>query len=304
MKPALFSFPHISSYSVLLLAAFLFGWMLARRRSEAFGIRRSDLDNIALILPLAGLFGARLFARLFYEKAPFIEAIQVWKGDGLVFYGGFLVCLAAIAVYAAVRKVRLVALADCLAPSFLLGLALGRAGCFLAGCCWGDLCATPAELARLSDPVVVARIHTVPAVSNSDWPLAVTFPARSDAAKQHVQLGLIGTASERSLPVHPVQLYEAALAAAIAWLLHRSSKNNPAPGLVSIAAMLSYAWLRFCTEFFRSDNKIYAGDFTFSQVVSLWIAGACLLVLAVRALRPKRPARAAAVPYAPHPASG
>jgi phosphatidylglycerol:prolipoprotein diacylglycerol transferase len=304
MKPALLSFPHISSYSVLLLAAFFFGWVLARRRAAAFGIRKSDLDNITLIIPLAGLFGARLFARLFYEKAPLFEAIQVWKGDGLVFYGGFLACLAAIAAYAAARRVRWVALADCLAPSFLLGLALGRVGCFLAGCCWGDLCATPMQAAKAGDPAAIARIHTWPSLSGSGWPLAVTFPGKSDPAKQHVRLGLIDGGAERSLPVHPVQLYEALLAASLAWLLHRASRSQSAPGLVSVAACLGYAWLRFCTEFLRADNKLYAGEFTFSQVVSLWIAGTCLLLLAVRATILKRQARGEAVPCTPHPASG
>lgn len=304
MKPALFNFPHISSYSVLLLAAFLFSWMLARRRTERFGIRGSDLDNICLILPLAGLFGARLFARLFYEKAPFIEAIQFWKGDGLVFYGGFVVCLAAIIVYGLVRRISLIHLADCMAPSLMLGLALGRVGCFLAGCCWGDLCVDRNQLAQIPNQVTVEQVQTVPAVSQSGWPLAVTFPMKSAAARQQVMLGLIPESAPRSLPVHPVQLYEAVGAALLAILLHVASRRRVGAGSTALAACLGYAWLRFCTEYFRADNKIYGWDFTFSQVVSLWIAGVCLLVMAARAVAFRWQARAAAVPCRPHPASG
>ena len=65
MKPALLLYPHISSYPVLLLLGFFFGWLLARGRAQWFGIEKRHLDNIALVLPIAGLFGARFFARLF-----------------------------------------------------------------------------------------------------------------------------------------------------------------------------------------------------------------------------------------------
>ena len=304
MKPALVQFPHISSYPVLLLLGFFFGWLLARSRAKRFSLAGSHLDNIALLLSVAGLFGARLFARLFYEKAPFLEALQVWKGDGLVFYGGFIFGMLAVFAYGFIRRVPLIRLADCLAPSVALGLAFGRVGCFLAGCCWGDVCVEPSRLSAIDDPAAVARIQTLPALSPPGSPFAVTFPARSDVTEQHIKLGLISTGSQRSLPVHPVQLYEAVLAAILSALLHFASRGPSAPGLASIALLLGYAFIRFCTEFFRADNKLYAGDFTFSQTVSLWMAAACLLLLAARKLIRRAPAPAAAVPYKPHPASG
>lgn len=298
MKPALFLYPHVSSYPVLLLLGFFFGWLLARRRAPKFGLAGKHLDNIALLLPLTGLLGARVFARLFYEKVPFVEALQFWKGDGLVFYGGFVFCFAALIIYSAVRRLNLVALSDCLAPSLALGLAFGRVGCFLAGCCWGDICVP----VKTADPVVQAQIQTVPGGSV----FAVTFPIKSAAAEQHVQLGLISSNANRSLPVHPVQLYEAALAAGLCWLLHIASRGTHGvrPGYTSLAMLLGYAFIRFCTEILRADNKIYAAGFTFSQVVSLWLAGFCVAVIAVRWIIRAASARAAAVPYKPHPASG
>ena len=304
MKPALFAFPHISSYPVLLLLGFFFGWLLARSRRRWFGVDGRHIDNISLILSIAGLVGARFFARLFYEKVPVFEAIQVWKGDGLVFYGGLALSVAAVFAYGWVRRVNLVRFADCLAPSVALGLAFGRVGCFLAGCCWGDVCVSTAQLAAIDEPAVLARIHTIPAISSSAWPGAVTFPARSDIAKQHVKLGLLAAGSERSLPVHPVQLYEAGLAAGLCVLLHLASRGKVPPGLTSIALLLGYACIRFGTEFLRADNRIYAGEFTFSQVVSLWIAAFCVLLLAARKVRRRVPVPEAAAPYTPHPASG
>src|SRR5262245_4999476 len=134
MKPALLLYPHISAYPVLLLFGFFFGWLLARSRARFYGILLHALATIGLLLSFACLFGARFFARLFYAKLRFLEALKVWEGDGLVFYGGFLFGIGAVLLYGFVRKIRLLNLVDCVAPTVALGLAFGRIGCFMAGC--------------------------------------------------------------------------------------------------------------------------------------------------------------------------
>lgn len=285
MKPALFISPYIYSYPVLLLAGFIFGWWLARRRSQAFGILPREIDNIGLLLPIAGLFGARLFARLFYAKLPLLEALRVWEGDGLVFYGGFLFGIGAVVIYGLVRRMRLLSLFDCLAPSAALGLAFGRIGCFLAGCCWGDVCVDRARLWRVHDTEVIARIQTIPAISDSSWPIAVRFPEGSDPYKQHAKWGLLDSGEPRSVPVHPVQLYEAVLAFALcAYLVWRSKAMKQRPGDVALALLIGYGLIRFGTEFLRADNKVFAFDFTFSQVVSIAILLGSLLLISGRAI--------------------
>jgi phosphatidylglycerol---prolipoprotein diacylglyceryl transferase len=249
MKPALLLYPHISSYPVLLLLGFFFGWLLARSRARFYGIAARDLDNICLLLPLAGLFGARFFARLFYAKLPLFEALKVWEGDGLVFYGGFLFGVGAVLLYGFVRRMRLSNLVDCVAPSVALGLACGRIGCFLAGCCWGDACVDRAQLAAIQDAQVRQRIQTIPAISQPAWPFAVRFPQRSDAYKQHEKLGLLEAANSRSLPVHPVQLYEALLSAGLCVFLCIRSKYARHRGDVALEMLVGYAVIRFATEY-------------------------------------------------------
>lgn len=284
MKPALLLYPHISSYPVLLLLGFFFGWLLARSRVRFYGILPRDLDNIGLILPIAGLFGARLFARLFYAKLPLLEALKVWEGDGLVFYGGFLFGIGAVFLYGFSRKIRLLNLADCLAPSVALGLAFGRVGCFLAGCCWGDVCVDRSQLSAIQDPQVVQRIQTVPAVSGTGWFLALQFPQKADAFKQHVKLGLLSGADSKSLPVHPVQLYEAVLAAGLCIYLCLRSRNARQQGDIALLMLIGYALIRFATEFLRADNKVYAFGLTFSQVVSIWILLGSVICISLRAI--------------------
>lgn len=281
MKPALLLYPHISSYPVLLLLGFFFGWLLVRSRADRFGIARRDLDNIALVLPIAGLFGARFFARLFYAKVSFLEALKVWEGDGLVFYGGFIFGVASVLIYGIARKIPLVKLMDCLAPSVAVGLAFGRIGCFLAGCCWGDVCVSGSQLAAINDADVLRRIQTIPAISGSAWPVAVQFPQKSDAFRQHSRLGLVQAGDTRSLPVHPVQVYEALLAAALCvYLVARKTPRKP--GDIALMMVVGYAVIRFGTEFLRADNKVYALGLTFSQVVSVYLLLGSAIVATIR----------------------
>lgn len=303
MKPALLLSPHISSYPVLLLLGFFFGWLLARWRARFYGILPRHLDNISLLLPIAGLFGARFFARLFYAKLPWIEALKVWEGDGLVFYGGFIFGVAAVLLYGLARRVALVPLMDCLAPSVALGLAFGRVGCFLAGCCWGDICASDSEVAGVRDPQVQRQIQTIPLISSASWPLAVQFPARSDPYRQHARLGL-AEGRTRSMPVHPVQLYEVALAGALCVYLCARSKSARAAGDAALALLFGYAVIRFGTEFLRADNKIYAFHLTFSQIVSIWILLGSFIAVAIRSIRrANRPGLPAEPPPESHLAS-
>lgn len=278
MKPALFTYPYIASYSTMMLLGFVAGWWLARGRASAFGVGRQHLDNLGLLLPIAGLLGARIFARLFYAKVPLLEALKFWQGDGLVFYGGFIFCIAVILVYGALRRINLIKLCDCLAPSAALGLAFGRVGCFLGGCCWGDLCIDRAALVNF-EPNIVHQIYTVPAISREHWLFAVHFPPKSEPFKQQEKLGLIDSKAPESLPVHPVQLYEAALAAGLAWVLHRKFKNSSAVGGASVSLLIGYAVIRFLTEYVRADNKPYAFGLTISQVISIEIVLFCALAL-------------------------
>jgi phosphatidylglycerol---prolipoprotein diacylglyceryl transferase len=278
MKPTLLSFPHISSYPVLLLLGCFFGWILARRLAARKGFEVRHIDNLALLIPVVGLAGARFFARLFYAKLPLWEALQVWKGDGLVFYGGFLASFGAVLIYCWIHRVKVLELLDSLAPAAALGLCFGRIGCFLAGCCWGDICLPQAQLAGLPS-ARVAQIQTFPNLSTSEMPLAVRFPPRSDVYKTQVKWGLLAGTEERSFPVHPVQLYEAGLALALCLLLWVASKQQAPPGRQAIALLLGYAAIRFCTEYFRGDNSLGFGGFTVSQMISVYLALFALLFL-------------------------
>ncbi len=292
MHPILFAPLQIEWYTTAVLLGYFFGWQLCRRRAAAAGMDPRHVDNLVLLILITGLVGARLAARLFYAPhISIIDSFKIWRGGGLVFYGGFIAGAATAIAYARAAKISVAKVLDICAPGAAVGLAFGRIGCFMAGCCFGDIC-WPQGQALALEPTKEYQVRTVPALSPSF--LGVQFPEKSDAHKQHLSLGLVAPGSGKSLPVHAVQLYEAVIAALLAVWLHR--RKAVFEGEIAIRLLAGYSVARFAIEFFRGDNQPNYAGMTISQVTSL-------LLLAVAIWASGRKARAAAAPYMPRPAS-
>src|SRR5256885_4884533 len=99
----------------------------------------------------------------------------------MFFWGGLFLEFFPAIIYARWARLLLGNLLDVFAPGLALGLALGRVGCFMAGCCWGDACISPNEWSKASVPEFSWQIRTAPFVSGSGFPLAVRFPAGAGA---------------------------------------------------------------------------------------------------------------------------
>ncbi len=115
-------------------------------RVDQFSKNRKTAFDISLLLMAAGFIGARLM-HVFYEEWDYYKAdplliFHFWNG-GFVFFGGLIACLISGYVFARYRKINFSEWADFFTPLFSLAHALGRLGCFLAGCCFGSSCALP-----------------------------------------------------------------------------------------------------------------------------------------------------------------
>ncbi len=184
---------------------------------------------------------------------------EIWKG-GLVYYGGVIGAILAALFFAYKRGISFWRLADICAPSVALGLACGRIGCFLNGCCWGK----------------VAK----------NFPLALTFPKDSPAYNDHLAMKLITDASTHSLPVYPTQLmhcFAAVAMAVLVWLFGRSRlKRNHGDEILLLG--LLYPIARFIVEFYRGDHKEFYlfGSLTISQSVGIFVFVVILVIFAMR----------------------
>lgn len=142
---------EVPAYGVALTLAFALGIAIARRRARAVGIDEERVIDACLIALGASLLGARLLwvathAELFAAPhGSWWDAINPFGGGGVGFaglsmMGGVVLATASSLGYLAWRRMPLLATADLLAPSVLLGEGITRIGCFLNGCCYGHAC--------------------------------------------------------------------------------------------------------------------------------------------------------------------
>jgi phosphatidylglycerol---prolipoprotein diacylglyceryl transferase len=166
---------------------------------------------------------------------------------GFAFYGGFIAA-GLFSVYF-IRRHRLPAgkILDMSGWALVLGLAWGRMGCMLAGCCFG---------------------------MRTDSALSVVFPMRSPASRYHWEQGWIDSYRLESLPVHYAQAYSAFAAlviAAYAYFLLRPRKRFD--GQVFCVSIGLYAIFRFFIEFIRRDERGGLLGLTTSQIVAVLFLG-------------------------------
>ena len=136
------------------------------------GVDPELIMSLAMWLFISGLVGARLFYLIEYwdklmagkSLSQKLAAVVSINEGGLVVYGMLVVGGAVLIAFIYLRKVPGLALSDLIAPSVVLGLGLGRIGCFLNGCCFGGPC---------------------------DLPWAVSFPAESGPHEQQIRLGQV-----------------------------------------------------------------------------------------------------------------
>lgn len=156
--------------AVLVLAVVLAVWLSARRAKQ-MGVDPELIYSASFWLFVWGIVGARAFYVLQYRdqfrasslRETLFELVNVAQG-GLVVYGALIGGGAALAWFIWRHKLPALATVDLFAPSVVLGMGIGRLGCFLNGCCFGG---------------------------PSDLPWAVCFPQGSPPYMRQVQEGEI-----------------------------------------------------------------------------------------------------------------
>ena len=152
MHPELITLPGgftIKMYGFCLMVGFLSAVWLAMRRAARVRVDADRVLDLSFLLLLAGVAGARLFYVVHYWQTQFADrpnrllaVIDIRQG-GLEFLGGLLGALLVLVAYLLIKKQSIRLFLDILAPSLMWGVAFGRIGCFLNGCCFGGLCAAP-----------------------------------------------------------------------------------------------------------------------------------------------------------------
>lgn len=255
MHPLLFEIPvlggiRIYTYGALVASAFMIGILWTVHEGKLEGIKFDLVMDLSFYIIIAALAGSRiLYIIVDYQRYldhP-IDALKIWEG-GLVFYGGLIAAMLTSFYYLRKHRTSFLLVADLFMPGVALAHAIGRLGCFAAGCCYGR--------------------------EAPGFPLAVVFPQSP--------LSLAPT----GIPLYPSQLLESATELLIFFILVFLRRRKSFNGQIFLIYLVLYGVSRSILETFRGDSirgYIIPHWITTSQLISgLLIAGCLLLYLRLR----------------------
>lgn len=243
MLPRLF---HIGSfgiptYGVLVALGVLLGLWISVRNSEKQGIKAENAWDFGIAVVLAGIIGSKILYilvdwRAYAEHPREIFSLSTLQAGG-VFSGGLIGAF--LVAWWFVRKHHMPALATCdaFSPGLAMGHAIGRLGCFAAGCCYGK-------------------------PTTHFWGVTFTNPL----AAQYVGTPL-------NIALEPTQLFESGaeliIFAILTWMFARKKFD----GQVFGAYLFLYGIARFLIEFLRDDpgrgGPYFGGLLSGTQLIAI-----------------------------------
>ena len=240
MHPVLFKIGsfEMASYGLMTALGYTVAALYLFPRIKKINLDKDTFWNLIFTAFLGALIGAKLlfilvsWPQLGNTLTEKLINIVLGFRYGFVFFGGMIVSVCALVFYMKKKNLPLLKTADFLIVGLPLGHALGRIGCFLAGCCHGR----PTEL---------------------PWGVVFTNPHSLVAPE------LLG------VPLHPTQLYESLANFVLFFLLHRLQQKPHKDGSILLMYVACYSFLRFSIEFFRGD---FRGHFILGMSPSQGIA--------------------------------
>jgi len=233
---------YLPTYGVLVALGFLAGLSITVKLARKGNLDPEKVTNLAVYVALAGLIGAKLLMIAFDWPDIQIFSLSTLQAAG-VFQGGLILALLTAFFYIRHNKLPVLAVSDTFAPGVAIGHAIGRLGCFAAGCCWGKECHLP-------------------------W--AITFKNQDANALTGVPL---------NVPLHPAQLYESITEALLFAFLYWRYQRPHNPGQIIGLYLLISSIARFLIEFERFHEQALPFGLPFS--ITQWIALALAITGAI-----------------------
>ncbi len=259
MIPILFEFRvfgwnlSLPTYGTLLAIAFLTALWVAQRRARRYEVDPNTVTDLWIASLIAGVLGSKLLLYLLniedYLAHP--AAILTSLRSAGVFYGGLLAAIGVCVIMVRRRGLDGWQVADVLAPAIALGQSIGRLGCLAAGCCWGR---------------------------ETSLPWAVTFTNPRAHEITGVPLGV---------PLHPTQIYLSLADLAAFGILTWVSGRRSFRGQIILLYLILYALLRGSIESLRDDPRGGFAGLSTSQVLSILVGLAAVILYLRRARQPE-----------------
>jgi phosphatidylglycerol:prolipoprotein diacylglycerol transferase len=245
MHPDLFSIGPLTihTYGLFVALGVITGILIAVKFGKSSGIAANQIMDMCFMMVICGIIGSRLayvVINFSYYMANPIDTIKLWQG-GLVFSGGLIAVILVSIWYGKRHDLNIWVIGDTLAPAAAIGQAIGRIGCFMAGCCYGK----PTDMmwgVVFTDPRCIAKLN---------------------------------------IPLHPTQLYSSLSGLIIFIILVVINSKKKFNGQVLLWFLILHSTGRLLIERFRGDDRgfILANDFTATQLVTLVVLIAAVVTL-------------------------
>jgi phosphatidylglycerol---prolipoprotein diacylglyceryl transferase len=246
VHPRLLQFGHLAipTYGALAALALIAALAAAMHFARRLGLDPNKIWTLSLAAILTTLIGARLLLVVahfsVFRQHPFWVLGLTGAHDLWIEPASVVLGIAAAILYALAEGLPLLGVADSLAPAIALAVAVNRVGAFVAGIDFGA-------------PAIV--------------PWSVTYTSR---------LAELWYGTPTGVPLHPVQLYDAAASLAIfgllSWWLPRRRQNGELAG--------AWLFLTGTASFFLGFYRGYPAKpiFSFILPIAALVAGAALWI--------------------------
>ncbi len=239
---------HIHTYGIMQALAFITVVFLMIREGKKKNISADTIYDIVFYILIGDIIGARLWFVIenwnLFANTP-MDIIKIWQG-GLTFYGGFIGGILGALLFIKQKKLNLKTMTDLLSSYLPIGIAIGRIGCFLNGCCYGKI--------SLSFGIPYPTFQHPPAFY------------------EQIQKGLITPDAKWTLPVIPTQIISSIdmLIAFVIIYLYKKSKHY-IEGTIIYLFFVLYGLHRVFIDMFReyTGNALILKIMTLSQFTSI-----------------------------------
>ncbi len=315
----------IRGYGVFVVAGIFAGMGLSVYRAKQVNLDPELIFSLAFWMFVIAIPGARAFYVIqkwdeFHQDTLMktVAAILRFTEGGLVVYGSVIGALIGLYFFSRRHQISVFKLGDIIAPGMAIGLALGRIGCLMNGCCYGGMCqdwpvaitfpqyasvelkqlsapythqllrgelygfrlgedtagkpivasvqpGSEAERAGLEEGTVIARVNRSQVTSLKEARAILATTSTS------VQINNMGwSLPDRSLPLHPTQIYSSTNAALLCCVLWFAYPYRQRDGDTLLLMLGLYSITRFLLEAIRTDEAGQLGtQLTISQIVSI-----------------------------------
>ena len=263
----------VTPFGLIFVTAIIVAWVFARRNASTTYIDPSHVDLILPITIIVGVAGGTVLA-WFMPMDHMLAGEAMNYGLRIRLFGMLGTGAIGVFVYCRIAGLSFRRVLDIFALPTLTGLAIHRVGCYLAGCCWGDIVGGrhAGELAsQVQTTSFLERIVD-----------GVQYPPGSLPFEQHVALGLLEPDAAASLAVYPVQLYEIFLLLALIALLSRVRWRRAPRGTLAVLTIVGYAVIRFFIGYLRADGYLVFANLTITQLQCIFLFFTILLLPRIR----------------------